>query len=409
VAAGSRSLREAPRPPVYLDHHATTPVDPRVVAAMAPYWSADFGNASSRTHVFGWRAEAAVEAARERIAAALGSADPREIVFTSGATESDNLALQGVVAAHAETGDHVVTVATEHAAVLDTLRALGRRGVRATLLPVDGEGRVDPADVAKAIEARTVLVSVGAANGEIGTLQPLAEIARVCAERDVLFHSDAAQALGKLPLDVEALGLELLSASAHKLYGPKGVGLLYVRLRRRSGGRGRLRLEPLLHGGGQERGLRSGTLAVPLIVGFAEAVALAAAELSAEAARLAALRDQLLEALQSALPGVHVNGPARTGRLPGNLNVSFDGVAADALIAALEDVALSSGSACSSARPEPSHVLAALGLPAERARGAVRMGLGRGTRAEDVARAAERIAEAVRRVRGERAALGLAR
>jgi cysteine desulfurase len=374
---------------------------------MAPYWSADFGNASSRTHVFGWRAEAAVEAARERIAAALGAADPRELVFTSGATESDNLALQGVVAAHAGAGDHVISVATEHAAVLDTVRALGRRGVRATLLPVDGEGRVDPSDVAKAIDERTVLVSVGAANGEIGTLQPLAEIARVCAERDVLLHSDAAQALGKLPLDVEALGLDLLSASAHKLYGPKGVGLLYVRLRRRSGSR--LRVEPLVFGGGQERGLRSGTLPVPLIVGFAEAVALAAAEREAEAARLAALRDALLEALRTALPGVHVNGPARAGRLPGNLNVSFDGVAADALIAALEDVALSSGSACSSARPEPSHVLAALGLPAERARGAVRMGLGRGTRPDDVARAAERIASAVRALRGERAALGLAR
>jgi cysteine desulfurase len=312
-----------------------------------------------------------------------------------------------VVAAHASTGDHVISVGTEHAAVLDTLRALGRRGVRATVLPVDGDGRVDPSDVAKAIEPHTVLVSVGAANGEIGALQPLGEIARVCAERDVLFHSDAAQALGKIPLDVEALGLDLLSASAHKLYGPKGVGLLYVRLRRRSGAR--LRVEPLLFGGGQERGMRSGTLPVPLIVGFAEAVTIAVAELAAEAARLAALRDALLDALRAALPGVHVNGPARAGRLPGNLNVSFDGVAADALIAALEDVALSSGSACSSARPEPSHVLAALGLPAERAHGAVRMGLGRGTRPDDVARAAERIADAVRAVRGERAALGLAR
>ena len=401
---GSRSLREAPRPPVYLDHHATTPLDPRVAEAMAPYWSGDFGNASSRTHVYGWRAEAAVESARERIAAALGAADPREIVFTSGATESDNLALQGVATAE---GDHVISAAPEHAAVLDTLRALGRRGVRATLLPVDGEGRVDPSDVAKAIEPRTVLVSVGAANGEIGTLQPLAEIGRACAERDVLFHSDAAQAVGKVPLDVEALGLDLLSASAHKLHGPKGVGLLYVRLRRRSGAR--LRIEPLLHGGGQERGLRSGTLPVPLIVGFAEAVAVATAALEEESARLAALRDALLVALQGALPGVHVNGPARSNRLPGNLNVSFDGVAADALIAALEDVALSSGSACSSARPEPSHVLAALGLPAERARGAVRMGLGRFTREADVARAAERIASAVRTVRGEKAALGLAR
>jgi cysteine desulfurase len=391
-----------PAQPIYLDHHATTPVDPRVVAAMAPYWSEDFGNASSRTHRFGWRAEAAVEQARERIAAAIGAADPREIVFTSGATESDNLALQGVLAAHAGAGDHLISVATEHAAVLDTLRALGGRGARVTLLPVDGEGRVDPGDVAKAIEPRTLLVSVGAANGEIGTLQPLAEVARVCGERDVLFHSDAAQAVGKIPLDVEALGLELLSVSAHKLYGPKGVGALYVRRRRRSGAR--LRLEPMLHGGGQERGLRSGTLPVPLIVGFAEAVAIAQAERDGEAARLAALRDGLLETLRRELPGVHANGPAG-GRLPGNLNVSFDGVEADALLAQLADVALSTGSACSSARPEPSHVLAALGLSPERARGALRIGLGRGNRRDEVERAAQRIVAEVRRIRGERAAL----
>jgi len=373
---------------------------------MAPYWSVDFGNAASRTHRYGWRAEAAVELARERTAAALGAREPREIVFTSGATESDNLALQGALAAHAGQGDHLVSVATEHAAVLDTARALERRGARLTLLPVDGEGRVDPADVAKAIEPRTVLVSVGAANGEIGTLQPLAEIARVCAERDVLFHSDAAQAVGKIPLDVEALGIDLLSCSAHKLYGPKGVGALYVRRRRRSGAK--LRLEPLVFGGGQERGLRSGTLPVPLLVGFAEAVALAQAEREAEAARLAGLRDHMFEALCRALPGVARNGPL-AGRLPANLNVSFEGVEADALLAQLEDVALSTGSACSSARPEPSHVLAALGLPPERARSAVRVGLGRGTSAEEVERAVERIATEVRRIRGERAAAGVGR
>jgi cysteine desulfurase len=371
---------------------------------MAPYWSGDFGNAASRTHRYGWRAEAAVELARERLAEALGAADPREIVFTSGATESDNLALQGVLAAHAGTGDHLVSVATEHAAVLDTARALERRGARLTLLPVDGDGRVDPADVAKAIEPRTVLVSASAANGEIGALQPLGEIGRICAERDVLFHTDAAQALGKIPLDVEALGVDLLSCSAHKLYGPKGVGALYVRKRRRSGAR--LRLEPLVFGGGQERGLRSGTLPVPLLVGFAEAVLLAGAEREAEAARLGALRDEMFEALQHELPGVARNGPVQ-GRLPANLNVSFEGIEADALLAQLEDVALSTGSACSSARPEPSHVLAALGLPAARARSAVRIGLGRGTRAADVERAVRRIAEEVRRLRGEKAALGL--
>ncbi len=407
MGVGNPSLPEGTPQPIYLDHHATTPLDPRVAAAMQPYWSEDFGNAASRTHRFGWRAEAVVELARERLAAAIGAAEPREIVFTSGATESDNLALQGVLRAHAGEGDHVVSVATEHPAVLDTCRALAKRGARVTLLPVDGEGRVDPDAVAKAIDARTLLVSVMAANGEIGTLQPLAEIARICAEHDVLLHSDAAQAVGKIPLDVEALGVDLLSFSAHKLYGPKGIGALYVR-RRRHGGRGRVRVEPLLHGGGHERGLRSGTLAVPLIAGFAKAVELCVAECEAEALRLTALREQLFAALAAALPGVHRNGPA-AGRLPANLNLSFEGIEADALLSQLEDVALSTGSACSSARPEPSPVLAALGLSAERMRGAVRIGLGRGTTPADVERAAARIASEVQRLREQRAALGLGR
>jgi cysteine desulfurase len=391
-----------PIEPIYLDHHATTPVDPRVRAAMEPYWSRDFGNAASRTHRYGWRAEAAVELARERLAAAIGALDPREIVFTSGATESDNLALQGVLRAHESEGDGLVTVATEHPAVLDTARALERRGARVRILPVDGEGVVDLVALGQALDARTVLVSVGAANGEVGTLQPLTEIGRICAERDVLFHSDAAQAVGKVPLDVEAQGIDLLSLSAHKLYGPKGIGALYVRRRRRSG-RGRVRLEPLFFGGGHERGLRSGTLPVPLIVGFAHAVELAVAEREAEAARLARLRDRLFALLSGPLPGVLWNGPPAERRLPANLNLSFEGVAADALLAQLEDVALSTGSACSSARPEPSHVLAALGLPKERIRGALRVGLGRGTREEDVERAAERIAAEVRRLRASEA------
>jgi len=392
--------------PIYLDHHATTPVDPRVLEAMAPYWSRDFGNAASRTHRYGWRAEAAVELARERLAAAIGAADPREVVFTSGATESNNLALQGVL--DAGRGDGVVTTAIEHASVLDTAHALERRGARLSVLPVDAEGLVDPEAVAKALDARTLLVSVSAANGEIGTLQPLAALGRVCAESGVLLHSDAAQAVGKTPLDVEALGVDLLSFSAHKLYGPKGVGALYVRTRRRDG-RGRVRIEPLLHGGGHERGLRSGTLPVPLVVGFAAAVELCLAEREAEAARLAGLRERLFTSLAAELPGVEWNGPAVERRLPANLNVSFEGVEADALLAQLEDVALSTGSACSSARPEPSHVLAALGLAKERIRGAVRIGLGRGTSNEDVVRAAARIATEVRRLRESGAAVGIHR
>jgi cysteine desulfurase len=365
---------------------------------MAPYWSRDFGNAASRSHRYGWRAEAAVELARERLAEAIGASEPREIVFTSGATESDNLAVQGVLRAHQGERDHVVTAATEHAAVLDTVRVLEGRGARATVLPVDADGCVDDAAVAAALDDRTALVSIAAANGEVGTLQPLAGITEHCAERDVLLHSDAAQALGKVPLDVDAAGLDLCSLSAHKLYGPKGIGALYVRRRRRSG-RGRVRIEPLVHGGGHERGLRSGTLAVPLIVGFATAVELCLADREAEAARQAALRDRLFAALGEALPGVHWNGPSAPRRLPGNLNVSFDGVAADALVAQLEDVALSTGSACSSARPEPSHVLVALGLPKERIQGAIRVGLGRGTTEAEVDRAAARIAEEVRRLR----------
>jgi cysteine desulfurase len=394
----ARARDKARREPIYLDHHATTPVDERVLEAMAPYWSRDFGNAASRTHRYGWRAEAAVELARERLAEAIGAAEPREIVFTSGATESDNLAIQGVLRPALRERDQVVTVATEHAAVLDTVRALEPDGVRARVLPVDGDGRVDPAAVASGLDERTALVSVAAANGEVGTLQPLAEIARVCLAHDVLLHSDGAQALGKIPLDVDEAGVDLLSLSAHKVYGPKGIGALYVRRRRRSGS-GRVRIEPLVHGGGHEHGLRSGTLPVPLIVGFAAAVELALADREAEATRQAALRDRLFAALANALPGVHWNGPPAAARLPGNLNVSFDGVAADALLSQLEDVAISTGSACSSARPEPSHVLAALGLPKERIQGAVRVGLGRGTTVAEIDQAAARITEEVLRLR----------
>lgn len=385
-----------PLSPIYLDHQSTTPVDPRVVEAMAPWWTDDFGNAASRTHVFGWRAEAAVEAARATLARAVGAADPAEIVFTSGATESDNLALQGVARALRARGDHLVTVATEHPAVLDTARALVAEGFTLTELPVDGRGLVDPDDVARALGDRTVLVSVMWANNEIGVLQPLEAIAERCCARGVLLHSDAAQAVGKVPVDAGAAGVDLLSFTAHKLYGPKGIGALRVRR-----GRPRVRLAPLLFGGGHEGGLRSGTLPVPLIVGFARAVELALAEREAEAARLTALRTRLLERLQAGLDGVFVNGDLAR-RLPGNLNVGFARGDADGLLAALPELAISTGSACASARAERSHVLRALGLAEDALRASVRIGLGRGTTPEEVDEAAERLVAAVRAQRARR-------
>ena len=388
--------------PIYLDHHATTPLDPRVLDAMLPYFREDFGNASSATHVYGWRAEAAVEDARERLAAAIGAADPAELVFTSGTTESDNLALLGVARAGRPRRDHVVTSAIEHPAVLDACDALEREGCRVTRLRVDGEGRVDLSQLAEVVDEHTALVSVGAANGEIGVLQPMREIAALCRARGVPLHSDAAQAVGKVPIDVAEQGIDLLSFCAHKLYGPKGVGALYVR-----GGRPRIRLEPILHGGGHEAGRRSGTLPVPLCVGFARAVELCVAECGEEAARQRGLRDGLWERLCAALPGLHRNGPAEP-RLPGNLNVSFDGVRAEALLPALPELALSTGSACSSSSGKPSHVLTALGLPVERVRGALRIGLGRGTSADEIEIAAQRLVAEVSAARNpnSRATLG---
>lgn len=379
--------------PIYLDHHATTPCDPRVVEAMLPYFGEAFGNPSSATHRYGWQAEAAVEDARERLARAIGAAEPREIVFTSGTTESDNLALKGIARAGRRRGNHLVTTVIEHPAVLDSCRALEREGFEVTLLPVDSDGLVDPNRVAEAITERTLLVSVMAANSEIGVLEPLQEIGALCRRRGVPLHTDAAQAVGKIPVDVEALGVDLLSMCAHKLYGPKGIGALYVRQRRP-----RLRLEPLLHGGGHERGRRSGTLPVPLIVGFARAVELCLEELDSESQRLLALRERLLARLRAQLDDVRLNGhPDR--RLPGNLNLCFPGVEADALIAALKDVALSSGSACSSASGEPSHVLRALGLPDALARSALRLGLGRSNTPEQIDRVADRLGEEVRALR----------
>jgi cysteine desulfurase len=378
--------------PVYLDHHATTPVDPRVLQAMLPYFSEKFGNPASRNHAFGWEAEQAVEHARSRIAALIG-ASPREMIFTSGATESVNLALKGVAEAYQGRGDHIVTVVTEHRAVLDTCRRLEARGLRVTYLPVDREGLVDPDEVRRAITERTILVSVMFANNEIGVIQPIREISRVVRERGVLFHSDATQAVGKIPVHVEEDGIDLLSFSAHKLYGPKGVGALYVRSRNP-----RVELVPQIDGGGHERGLRSGTLNVPAIVGFGEACAICQREMEGEGQRLAALRDRLMNRLLAELDEVVIHGSLKH-RLPNNLNLSFLGVEATTLMMNVKELAVSSGSACSSATPEPSHVLRALGLPADLARGAIRIGLGRFNTEEEIEYAAGRLIEAVRKLR----------
>ncbi len=381
-----------PRRPIYLDHQATTPVDPRVLEAMLPYFSEQFGNAASRQHVFGWTADDAVETARHHVARLIG-ARAKEIVFTSGATEANTLALRGAVAARRDRGAHVVTLATEHKAVLDTCARLGRDGVDVTVLPVEADGRIDVARVASALRDDTVLASVMTANNEIGVLQPIAELARLCRARGVWLHTDAVQAVGHVPFDVEALGVDLASMSAHKMYGPKGVGALYVR---RSP---KVVLEPQTVGGGQEQGLRAGTLNVPAIVGFGAAAAIAREGLAAEQARVGALRDRLLTGLTRELEGVVVSGSI-TERLPHNLHVRFAGVDGEALMTSLaDDVAVSSGAACASGSREPSHVMTALGLDVVDRWGAVRFGLGRGTSAEEIDRAVACVVERVTRLR----------
>lgn len=378
--------------PIYLDAHATTPVDPRVVEAMLPFFSDKFGNAASRTHAYGWSAEAAVELAREIVAAAIGAWSPKEIVFTSGATESDNLALRGVLEA-APSGSHVVTTAIEHHAVLDPIRHLEHYGYEATVVPVEPNGVVDPARIAAAITPKTVLVSVMTANNEVGTIQPIAEIGRITRERGVFFHTDAAQAIGRVAIDVDRMGIDLLSLSAHKIYGPKGVGALYVRSRGP-----RVRLVAQMDGGGHERGMRSGTLNVPGIVGLSKACELLSQESRAENERLRTLRDRLHAALRASIDGVELNGDAEQ-RLGGNLNVSIVGVPSDTLIGALPEIAISSGSACTSASLEPSYVLRALGASDERARASLRFGIGRFTTEAQVDRAAELIAAKVAELR----------
>jgi len=362
--------------PIYMDHHATTPVDPRVLEAMLPCFTADFGNAASKSHVFGWRAEEAVEAARAEVGRLIG-ASAREIVFTSGATESDNLALKGTAHFHQRRGKHLVSCQTEHKAVLDSLQALQRQGFEVTLLPVGGDGRLDPDDLRRALRPDTILVSVMHANNETGVLQPVEEIGRLTRERGITFHTDAVQAAGRIPFDVEAVNADLVSLSAHKLYGPKGVGALYVRRKPRA------RLVAEMDGGGHERGLRSGTLNVPGIVGMGRACAIAAEELAGEGARLLALRERLRRGIEQRVDRVTVNG-SLGHRLPGNLNVSFAYVEGEALMMAMKDVAVSSGSACTSASLEPSYVLRAMGVPDDLAHASIRFGLGRGNTEEEV-------------------------
>ncbi len=381
-----------PRRPIYLDHQATTPVDPRVLEAMLPYFSEQFGNAASRQHVFGWTADDAVETARGHVARLIG-ARAKEIVFTSGATEANTLALRGAVASRRDRGAHVVTLATEHKAVLDTCARLAREGVEVTEVPVNDDGRVDVARFASALRDDTVLASAMTANNEIGVLQPIAELARLCRARGVWLHTDAVQAVGHVPFDVEALGVDLASMSAHKMYGPKGAGALYVR---RSP---KVALEPQTVGGGQEQGLRAGTLNVPAIVGFGAAAAIAREGLAAEEPRVGALRDRLLAGLTRELEGVAVTG-SLTERLPHNLHVRFAGVDGEALMTSLaDDVAVSSGAACASGSREPSHVMTALGLDVVDRWGAVRFGLGRGTSADEIDRAVACVVERVTRLR----------
>jgi cysteine desulfurase len=389
------------RLPIYLDNQSTTPLDPRVLDAMLPYFTEHFGNPHSESHVYGRNAAAAIEVARAEVAALIG-ADPREIVFTSGATEANNLALKGAAhfaRAHPQPGrpvrDQIVTLATEHKCVLESAAALAREGFAVSYLPVEPNGLVSLDRLAAAIGERTLLVSVMAAHNEIGVIQPLAELGALCRSKGVLFHTDAAQAFGKIALDVEAMKIDLMSVSGHKIYGPKGVGALYIRRRPR------VRLIPLIDGGGQERGLRSGTLPTPLCVGLGRAAAIAADEMGDEAVRLRRLRDRLQASLLRRVDGLSINGDTEH-RLPGNVNLSFPGLTAPELIEACPGVAMSTGSACTSASVEPSYVLRALGVPEALANASIRLGLGRFTTDEEVDFTADAIADAANRLRADR-------
>ncbi len=378
--------------PIYMDNHATTPVDPRVLEAMLPYFGESFGNAASRNHQFGWDAEEAVNRARRQVAALI-NASPKEIVFTSGATESDNLALKGAAEMYSQKGDHVITCVTEHKAILDSAKHLGKNGIRVTLLPVGTNGLIDLEELKSAITDKTILISIMTVNNEVGVIQDIQEIGRIAREHDVLFHTDAVQAAGKIPFDVQEMNVDIASLSAHKMYGPKGVGAIYVRRRNP-----RVLLSPIIDGGGHERGMRSGTLNVPGIVGFGKAAEIAQEELEEESARILRLRERLRSKFEENLDEVFINGdPDR--RVPGNLNMSFAYVEGESLLMGLEDIAVSSGSACTSASLEPSYVLKAMGVGEELAHTSIRFGIGRFNTEEEVDYVADKVTRTVQRLR----------
>ncbi|MBZ5719689.1 MAG: IscS subfamily cysteine desulfurase [Acidobacteriia bacterium] len=378
--------------PIYMDNHATTPVDPRVLAEMLPYFQEKFGNAASRNHPFGWVAEEGVETARERIAKLVG-ATAKEIIFTSGATESDNLAIKGVAEMYKQKGNHIITAVTEHKAVLDTCKRLEKYGYRVTYLPVQKDGLIDLDDLKRAVDDKTILVTIMAANNEIGVLQPVEEIGKLCRERGVIFHTDATQAVGKVPTDVNKQNIDVMSISAHKMYGPKGVGALYVRRKNP-----RVQISPIIDGGGHERGMRSGTLNVPGIVGLGKACAIATEEMPRESCHLAGLRNRLKDRIMGRLDEVYLNG-SWEHRLPGNLNISFAYVEGESLLMGINDIAVSSGSACTSATLEPSYVLKALGTGDDLAHSSIRFGIGRFNTEAEVDYVADRVVETVARLR----------
>jgi len=378
--------------PIYMDNHATTPMDPRVLEEMLPYFMEKFGNAASRNHSFGWAAEEGVETARERIAKLVG-ATTKEIIFTSGATESDNLAIKGVAEMYREKGNHIITAVTEHKAVLDTCKRLEKYGYRVTYMPVQKDGLIDLDDLKRAMDDKTILVTIMYANNEIGVIQPVVEIGKLCHERGVIFHTDATQAIGKVPVDVVKQNIDLASISGHKMYGPKGVGALYVRRKNP-----RVQVSAIIDGGGHERGMRSGTLNVPSIVGLGKACAIAQEEMPQESCRLAGLRNRLRDRIMGKLDEVYING-SMDHRLPGNLNISFAYVEGESLLMGINDIAVSSGSACTSATLEPSYVLKALGTGDDLAHSSIRFGIGRFNNEAEVDYVADRVIETVERLR----------